>query len=251
MVKRTYKKKVEWYKKAASLNQAICSGLEFAFVSKKFAQICPFVLCKDYLQDAVFNQLYKTKKTIYGFHFTPQNGFEIDMGKTRLVIANSQDKNLRTKIPALMDFLHQIEKLLKITKTQVRECAKPPIKYAAGGVWLLEGSKRWMHSPPMLSLYTMLIRVGFSHTAGNDFWNTINGVVGGSINAYQIEDRDRLRSSIDGIKRILAEGDRKIFARDIKKNYPRGTRIQDMHDHLGICSFSKGYTKSLVPIWHE
>ena len=150
-----------------------------------------------------------------------------------------------------MDFLHQIESQLKIVKTKVRECASPPMKYAAGGVWLLEGSKRWMKSPPMISLYTMLIRVGFSHTVGNSFWDTINGICNCSVVPYQSEDRDRLTNSLKGIKRILAEGDRKIFTGDIKRNYPKGLRIQDMHDNLGICSFSNGDTRSLVPAWHK
>jgi hypothetical protein len=240
-----------WYQKKASLNQAIWSGLEFSFVSENYCQICPFVLCKDYLQDAIYNQLYRTKKKIYGFQFISQKGQEICLSKTKIIIANSQDKILRKKIPACLDFLHQIESQLKIVKTKVRECASPPIKYAAGGVWLLEGSKRWMRSPPMISLYTMLIRVGFSHTLGKDFWDTINGICNCSVTPYQAEDRDRLTNSLKGIKRILAEGDRKIFPEDIKKNYPKGLRIQDMHDNLGICSFSSGDTRSLVPIWHK
>ena len=137
-----HKKKVIWYQNKMSLNQAIWSGLEFAFVSADYHQVCPFVLCKDYLQDAIYNQLYKTKKKIYGFQFVSQEGREICLSKIRLIIANTQDKALRKHILPCMDFLHQIEEQLKIVKTKVHECASPPVKYAAGGVWLLEGSKR-------------------------------------------------------------------------------------------------------------
>jgi hypothetical protein len=246
-----YKKKVIWYHKACALDQAISRGVEFAFISRDFKQCCPFVLCKDFLQDAIYNQLYQTKKKIYRFQYNPSVESPICLDRVRLAVANSNDPHFRIRIPHCLDFLNQIEVSLKMGKTKVKECAKPPKKYIQGGVWLFEGSKRWIVSPPMISLYTMLIRLGFTHVQGLDFWKTLHAINDGNLTPYQSEDGERLEESLGGIKRILEEGDRKIFPRDLKVNYPKGIRICDLHNELGICAFSKGYTESLVPVWHK
>jgi hypothetical protein len=246
-----HKKKIVWYQNHMFLNQAICSGLEFAFVSEDFKQCCPFVLCKDYLQDAIYNQIYKTKKKIFGFQYDPSKESPVCLSKAQLVIANSTDRKLRQKIPACLDFLNQIEKKLKINKTKIRECESPPNKYSAGGVWFFEGSKRWLASPPMISLYTLLIRVGFTHVEGKNYWSTIEDICARKIPPYQYEDFERLKGSIKGIERILDQGDRKIFSSDFKVNYPKGLKINTLHNNLGICAFSEGATKKHVPYWHK
>jgi len=245
------KRVITWYLKTTCLHQAIASGLEFAFLSRDNKQCCPFVLCKDYLQDAIYNQIYKTKKKIYGFQYDAAVENPISLTKTRLLIANSSDKNLRDKIVQCIDFINQIEEKLNMPRTKYEECDDPPLKYKAGGVWLFESNRRWLISPPMISMYSLLIRVGMSHTTGKDFWNTINSIQSDGLKSYQYEDTYRLKYSTAGIKRILDEGDREIFYKEIKKNYPKGTKINTLHNDLGICGFSSGATKYIVPYWHR
>jgi hypothetical protein len=246
-----YKKKIQWLQEKQSLSQALGSGLEYAFVSNDYKQCCPFVLCKDFLHDAVYNRIHKTKKTIYGYHCSVKEGHPlIDLEKMRVVLANSSDRKMRQKIPNCLEFMNQIEQHLKMSLTIARECSSPRPKYAAGGIWLFESSKRWMSSPPMVSLYTLLVRVGFSHVLGSEFKTTIENIVNYSIKPYQYEDRGRLTGCKDGMNYILKHGDRKIFYSEIKKNYPR-VRINTLHNDLGIIGFSNGSTKNIVPYWHR
>lgn len=247
---RKNKKKIAWFNESASLQQALSAGLEYAFVSKENKQCCPWVLCKDFLQDAVYNQLYRTKRKIWGFCFNPRIHEPIDVEKTRILLANSQDPDFRNKIPQCLDFIHQIENRLRISKTRVRECSKPALKYRQGGVWYFEGNKRWLSSPVMLSLYTLLLRVGFVHTIGESFEKTIEKVCSREIYPYQKEDDIKLRNARKGIKKILECGDKKIFHPEIKKNYPR-VGISILHNDLGIVGFSQGYTKPFMPYWHR
>jgi len=244
-------KKIAWYTDSMGLSQALSSGLEFAFVSKNYEQCCPFVLCKDYLQDAIYNHLHKAKKSIYGFKYDPDKHFPLHLEQCRLVLANSSDSKFRDKVPVCLDFINQIETKLKIAKTKARECADPPKKYLRGGVFLFEGSRRWLISPPMVSLYTLLLRVGFCHVEGDSFEQTIKDILNKKRSAYQGEDYNRLRNSQKGLERILKTGDRKIFPRDMKRNYPKGISINTLHNDLGICAFSCGDTKGQFPNWHK
>ena len=246
---KKYKKKVVWYEKRQSLNQIYSSGLAFAFVSQKNKQVIPFVLCRDFLQDAIQGFLIGSKRTIYGFHYDPTEDEPIVVDQTRLLVSNSTDSKLAEKIPACLDFLNQIERKLRIPLTRVRECNDPPKKYARSGVWYFEGGGRWIKSPPMISLYTLLIRVGLVHAVGEPFMTTVDKVATGTIKGYMSEDRDRLNQGMKGIKRILEKGDRKIFCKDIKSNYPKTIEVGTMHNSCGIVGFAKGYTQTYFPVW--
>ena len=48
--------KIKWLEKPAALAQIYGSGLEYCFISKDGKQCCPFVYCKDFLQDAILAQ---------------------------------------------------------------------------------------------------------------------------------------------------------------------------------------------------
>ena len=246
-----HKKKVQWFFESQGLQQAIGSGLEYAFISADYKQCCPFVLCKDFLHDAVYNRVHGTKKSIYGYHCSTKEGHPpIDLDKTRMVLANSSDRKMREKIPNCLEFMHQIEKELKMSLTTARECLTPPAKYAAGGVWLFESTKRWLAAPPMVSLYSLLVRVGFSHPIGTPFRTTIDKIISYDIKPYQYEDRGRLVGSKSGLYYIIKNGDRKVFYAEVKKNYPR-VRIGTLHNDLGIMGFSRCSTKDIIPYWHR
>jgi len=242
---------VKWFEGSQPLTQALSSGLEFCFLSEDNRQISPFAYCKDYLQDAIQGHLLKKRRSIYGFTYDPKIDPPICLNNTRILVANSTDSALGSKIPNCLDFLHQIEKKLRLVKTVVSECQSPPLKYIRSGVWLFKGSCRWMKSPPMISLYTLLIRLGFGHKIGTPYQEMIDGVISGKIPAYQFVDSGRLLHAKNGIDRILKIGDQKIFGRKIENNYPRKIRIGTMHNHLGIIGFSTGESKNHIPVWHK
>ena len=157
---------------------------------------------------------------------------------------------MREKIPNCLNFLHQIEKNLRMSLTVARECSNPPHKYALGGVWLFESSKKWLISPPMVSLYTLLVRVGFSHPIGANYQDTIKKIIDNQIKPYQWEDKSRLSGGKSGIDYIFKHGVSKIFHRNIKDNYPR-VRVNTLHNDFGIMGFARNATKKYVPYWHR
>lgn len=245
--------RIEWLEIDMSPGEGVRDGLEFALVSPDYRQSCIFVHCKDFLQDAVMAQVVNERKGIYSFYYDPIQHPPVSLDKTRLLLTNSMDQDFRDRIPHSLDFLHQIERELKILKTKCWEVPKPqvPLQYRRCGVFLLEGSRRWLYSPVMISLYTLLIRVGMSHAKGTHYRITIDKIIKEELTPYQRADKNRLDAGIAGIDRILRRGDRAIFYRQIEKNYPNHVTTSDMHNRMGIVGFSQGNSKQYVPYWHR
>jgi hypothetical protein len=252
-----YKRYIKWKpsSQSAQIHQIYSKGLEFALVSENDEQCHNFVWCKDFLHDIIYATLNNRAIDIYQFKYNPEYQPKPCLSKIRLLIANSKEKRLFKKIPACIDFLNQFEDTLNIKKTIVRECWKPPEQYT--GVFLFEGSKRWLQAPPMLSLYSLLIRVGFVHTIGNSFAETIQGVKEGEIKPYQKYDKTWLNGIDLALDKLFKYGDRRIFSRNIRENYPSNIDIEQIHNYLGIIGFSSDIMtinwkdiRPLVPYWH-
>ncbi|RDJ35511.1 MAG: hypothetical protein DWQ19_11890 [Crenarchaeota archaeon] len=244
-------KKVNWLDEKQSLNQAISSGVEFAFLSPDDKQVSPFAFCKDYLQDAVQGYVNKKTRSIYGFTYNPTKHPEVSLTKTKLLVTNSSDVQFKTKVPHCLNFLHQIEDDLKLRKTKVYRCEMPPKQYARCGVWLFEASSRWIKSPPMISMYSLLIRVGFGYDTDQPYQDYIKDVVAGNKPCYQSVDKSRLASAEKGIFRILSSGDKKIFGSKIENNYPSDVDTGTMHNSYGIVGFAMESPKLKMPSWYE
>ena len=248
---RRYKRRIDWYLTQEMINQVYLSGLEYAFVSKNFKQITPLVYCKDFLQDALQGHLCKIRRKIHGFLYDPAVHKPIYTDRLRIIIACSKDRHFRDRMPGMLDFLHQIEDKLGIKETSIRECSSPPPKYAAGGIWLLDSHKRWMMAPPMISMYTLMLRLGLVHQLGETPESTMLKIEMGLVRPYGSKDKSQMKSAKRGIVRILRLGDQRIFGSDIHLNYPSFVPLCDMHDEMGIIGFARKRTAYYIPRWHK
>jgi hypothetical protein len=140
---------------------------------------------------------------------------------------------------------------MHLKPTKVKEVNNPPKQYAKSGIFLTEGSSRWMNSPPMISMYSLLLRCGCAHISGNDCMDTINGIINGKVKAYQRDDASQLKGALPGIELILKLGYRPFFYIDTAKNYPKETYIDTMHNSAGIVGFSSGFSRQICPYWHR
>lgn len=242
--------KIKWLTKCSTMNQMYSSGLEYCFISKDNKQCCPFVFCKDFLQDALMAALNKCNISIYGFLYDPINCEPIYLEKTKIALGNSSDKNFMEKIPNVLDFINQIERELRLIRSRVQVVENTPKKYSKSGVVIMESSNRWILSPPMISLYSLLIRVGFAHKKGISYKDTIQGVINKEIPSYQKEDASQLSAAKAGLDKILNNGYAKIFYKDQIRNFPK-ISTSAMHDGMGIVSFSNGHSQNHVKYWHR
>lgn len=243
--------------KSPLILQIYSKGLEYALVSNEMEQCHNFIWCKDFLHDVYHSSINKKPIIIYNFRYNPEINPRPCEDKIRLLLTNPKDKKFSKKMPACLDFINQIEERLKIKKTIGRECENPPEPYQTSGVWIFEGSKRWIKAPPMISLYSLLIRAGLSHTQGQPALLTIQGIKEGKIKPFQRNDRTYLNNSELGLDKIFHLGDRKIFSRKIQDNYPGKLAIDTVHNRLGIIGFSADILcdtlgqSVIVPHWHS
>lgn len=240
-------REIIWSKQSNSLCEIYHKGLQYAFVSEKNEQCHQFVYCKDFLQDAIQGTLEGASKSIYGFTYDPKKMPKIDLETTRLVLVNSIDNDFTKKLPNVVEFINQFEKHLHLKRT-VGYVVSNPGKYKTGALYF-ESSGRWLNAPPMLSLYTLLLRTGFVHKTGTSWETTVNGVVSGKIAPYQKNDQSYLSSAKKQIDSIMTIGYRPFFYKDMKKNYPEGTNISTMHNSTGIVALSSRQASSVVPYW--
>ncbi len=262
---------IKWHPKSDKISQIPKEGIEFAWISEDYQQLHQLVWCKDFLQDVIFGHLNSRETEIYKFNYNPVVDPKPYMQKTRMIISNWKDHSFGQKVEEnLVPFLNAIEKRLKMQKTTFQKCDKVPPTYKKSGIYLLEGDPRWMIAPPMISMFSLLIRVGMLHQVDETFGSTLRKLRDGKIAPYYPTislnnkgvntidtDRSLLQVTYKSIQRILKEGDRKIFGSDINKNYPKfgkngeSTSVYFIHESCGLKAFAKELTKSQFPQWHE
>lgn len=256
---KSYKRRIVWCStpKHVKILQIYTRGLEYALVSDKYEQCHPFVWCKDFLHDVIHSYLHNKFIDIYKFYYNPFSWPNPCLKEARIVITNARDNKLASRIPGCLDFVNQVENRLKMAKSVVRECSNPPAEYEKAGVFLFQGNNRWLKSPPMLSLYTLLIRIGLVHRLGTPFTETIKALKEKKLKPYQQKDAEWLRECEPALHKIMRLGDKKIFYRQMKDNYPANMQIEQIHNKLGILGYSFDMILSsvkqpvLVPYWHR
>lgn len=254
-------KEVVWHPKINRICQIPKEGLEFAMLSTKYQQINQLVWCKDFMQDLIWSYLNNQPINVYGFKYDPSSSPSPSLTKLRLLISNYKDLELKHKlIENALPLIHSIEDKMKMTRTVLEQCKSTPSIYKKSGVWILKSSKRWLKSPPMLSMYTLLVRIGLIHNKKDSMSDTINKIINGEIKTYydkKNRDKEMILKASSGIEKLIKHGDYKIFPSDIKKNYPKeladGTfmSVFNIHDRCGIVGFSTGVTRQYFSNWHK
>lgn len=223
--------------------------MEYCWISQDFQQASRFVMCKDFLADAFWANLYGKTTEIYDFEYDSSKWAKIDMTCCRLGVANQSDAKFYEHITGALDFINQIAKMLRLKTSQVIRCSNPPDRYKSG-VFVFENSAMWLNSPPLLSLLSLVIRIGMIHKKGNRSTDTFRNVLSSKIH-YGRDDTIQLKEARQGINLLLSLGYRKHFYKDNRKNWPAKADVEDIHEHCGIVGFSNGDSESIVPKWHR
>ncbi len=280
-------------------DQIYSTGVEFALVGrvdKKWKQAMTFVFCKDFLHDVVWAMLHKKPVTIYNFSYNPtgktqeepkmgtpewynwsaeqdaagsdppKKDIPIHMGRTALLF---RDTNLKGVVGSrrfhkhregALDFLHQIDERMGFSPTKIYRVSGtkngPP-------TWLVLGDKRWMHAPTLLSLYSILIRVGYYHNPGGEYLRTLemmrDGELGkggdpddiyGDGDAAGCNDASYVKQAWKGIEVVLKHGV-KVFHEEMIENYPSDIRTSVLHDTYGIVNFTARRPEKRMPHWYR
>lgn len=232
--------------------------MEFAWANKKLQQCMRFTSCKDHLQDAVHSH-YKGVNTTQLYY--PGTSPSLSFDRTRLIVANTaKPDTFADEIPLMVDLLNLFEKKLRLRKTKAFRISNPINEHKRCGAYLLESSAKWMIAPPMISLYSLLVRSSPGHNIGDTLEEAIVALREGegrlAANDHRgisHTDRNYFVGGQKAIDRILKYRN-KIWYKARKDNYPVSWTYTNTHS-LGVCGMSSGHSytdqREVVPHWYR
>lgn len=248
---------VKSFDKSGSLCEIYSTGFQLAFASPELEQCHSWVLCKDFLTDAVWATVNKGDVQIYGFRFNHKINPAISIKPVYLIARNKQVKNdiFDKCMENCQKFMNMLEVKLKFTL-----CKFEKIKYTGEGeysVWLMTFDPKWLHAPPMVSMLSLMIRVG-CHYSGKGYLNAALRKFKLSVKAKQQKmdsyDGDTL-DEIDGfealhndaeylrqsyaMRTLIFKNGLKIFKPTMAENYPNDVDVHTVHNHWGIVEARK------------
>ena len=162
------------FKNPLSLNEVYSSNQwKFSFLAKNGEMAFQWVMCKDYLHDAIHAQIYNKQISVYGFRFTPGVNPPINLNKVQLLMMH--DDNRRDwELKRAVELVHLFESYMGIKKTTLSKIAyKVDEVHTVKPAYLVEGSKIWLKSPQLLSLFTLTLRMGHLYPEGTTFPTTL------------------------------------------------------------------------------
>lgn len=228
-----------------SLNQ---SGqhvpIQFSFLSENNVQCHPLVLCKDYLHDVLYSTFSKRHITIYGFTYGPEY-IRIDKKQIKLLIVfpnKYKKEDIENHSLAALNLLHHYENLGEFigrtTITTADIYNSKDEKSDLNGV-VFKGPAEWLTVPALISLYTMLIRLGaknFKFSTSKELQKTISTFI-----KRKEPDNDRgylekvfpyLSTVIKHRKRLFQLNEEGFF----KEYETTELNINHIHNYRGILS---------------
>ncbi len=240
--------------------QVYSRGFEFAFMSRPenesfYEQATTFVYCKDFLHDAIWAFLNQSKVSIWDFEYDFKLNKPIQMDRTVLAFRNTAYKEnpeeFHKQLGVCLEFLQGVDALVGLEPTQIY-----PIEHAEGPCWLVLADPRWQLAPTLISLFTLLARIGFLHNPGDSIQQTLDRAEKGEIaigdNKSYAGNRDcsYVKQARKGIDVILKHG-LEIFHPTPQENYPPSLIKHRLHDNFGIVNFTQGRPKTVMPYWYR
>jgi len=239
--------------------QIYSMGYEFAFMSQKrkgavYEQATPMVYCKDFLHDALWAFINQTNWQIHSFKYNYGKNPPLMLDHTALAFQNTQFKGnedeFHGKMDACLEFLRLCERQLNLRPSEIHQ-----VENKNGPCWLVLGDAGWQHSPTMISLYTLFIRLGCFHTPGAKLEDTLKLAKSGKIKIGQSgyagnNDGSYVKQGWKGIELILKHG-MGIWHPKQADNYPMSLRDAGLHDNYGIVNFTAKRPLETMPHWYR
>lgn len=241
--------KVEWFQSGDDLAEIYQNTqMQFSFLSPEKdgnKQCHLFVLCRDFLHDAVRAYITKGSCNIYGFRYNYKTNPPISMGSMRMLVTKkglSGAKNVTDfskYMECAVSLLNHYEKMVKWKKSHCKKVIDDK-KH----VWLFTGSSMWVSSPFLISMYSFLIRLATNENIisgfkdNDDLMNKYkillnNGTTGNDI-TYLKDCWDKMHLVLKASKKLFFLGEDKLDG-----VYFDGQPINNFHNYNGIYNLCK------------
>lgn len=235
---------VKWYPNNMFMCQTVWSGLQYSFLSETNEQLSPFFYCKEFLMDTVWAEMNQKVATTYGFIYDPETFPKVCLTKCRILLRNREDHYFTEGVQQCMKFINQIEKGLNFNLSKTVE-----VDNSFNPVMFVSGDAKWLSAPPLLSLYSMLLRLGMNYEKGSA-WTFMKKIMDRKIKCYGLQDDYYLRKAFDTIKDLVKTKASRLGT-DVKANWCKeDMKAYDIHENGGIVSLATGKGKHINPNWY-
>ena len=231
-------KNVKWFADVG-MAQIYSNGLEYAFFNGQNEQCHAFAYCKDFLQDAIMATVNESKASIYGFTYEHGKNPPLDMEITRMGLRNKGDADFVAKCERSLTFMRELEEAMGFEPSELRSVGC--FQDGADEVVVFDSDKRWMHSPVLISLYSLALRVGMTYEGGG--WREH---FEGAKSYLGSHDKSYTASAKTALDKIVGKEVGEVFAPKMEDNYPADCAISGMHNNSGIVAFAKGNINAKV-----
>lgn len=242
--------KVEFYKDKPMSEEYQVTGFHYAFLSENNKMCHPWIKCRDFLQDALRNQLTGRNDQIYSFTYKPGSDPEIDTVNTRMMVkriphpvTDEQLKEFEEMMTHALELIRHYEDTSDMTpKTELIKVADDSIH-----PYLFVGPGEWSQSSVLISLYTFLIRLGYKKIAfknGEELANAYVKLIEDKEN--QTNDTRYLKLVHNHIYNVLKSRGETMFKQKDGEIMFQDTPMSNFHHNSGIvslCGFRTPDTK--------
>jgi len=224
------------------------TGFHYSFMSTKNEMCHHWIKCRDFLQDALRNQLTGRNDAIYSFAYKPGADPAVETNKTLMLVKrvptpsnDAAKKDFDDMMKAALHLVNHYEKAYKFTPRSklIRATDKDNKEYA----YLFKGPGEWSQGSVMIAMYTLLIRLGFFKPKFitevglmKEYEKIIN-------NKTQTNDTRYLKTVYKNLHPALKNRDKHMFK---PKGWKKGDKVlfhdspmSNFHHHSGIVSLSQ------------
>lgn len=241
--------KVEWLPQDSLSEIYQKTGYQFALLSAPKdgnKQACSFMLCRDFLQDAVAAFTTKGSCSIYGFKYAYGKHPPLDMVRVRMLVtkdglsSKANRERFRRELKAGQSLVNHYERLAGVSMSTMRK-----VTDSSKHVWRFRGPGLWMKSPFLISMYSFLVRIGDKVDIVDGFKDTPDLVerlkkVSQGSSAGDDHDVNYLGNSHDKMHILMSNLNDLLFngGKDkLDKNFKHATGT--MHSRCGIDSLCR------------
>jgi hypothetical protein len=239
--------KVEFWKEhhhLCEIGQPV--GMLYAFLSSDNMQCHQWIRCRDFLNDALRNQVSGKIDEIFGFRYQPKHNPSLDLNKMRILVKRSStekdaSKNTKEMMASALAMINCMEETSGIKPLSVIHQVASTANEK--DVYIFEGASDWMESTFMISLYTFLIRLGGKKIVFKDkeeLDTKLKELVKSSTGDH---DLSYLKTSLPYIYKILEKRKELTYVRKGNDHFLKSSPIGLFHNYTGIvalCQDRKG-----------
>jgi len=224
------------------------TGFHYAFMSTDNKMCHHWIKCRDFLQDALRNQLTGRADQIYSFHYQPGKDPKVDTKTTRMLVkkipapANDKAKQeFDEMMKASLRLINHYERVYKFTprSTLIKATHDGTDQY----VYLFKGPGIWSQGAVMIAIYTFLIRLGHFKPTFKDEASLLGEYDRIMKDPSNSNDTKYLKTVYKNLHLALEHRDKHLFKGPGWKTGDKvlfhDSQMSGFHHHSGIVSLSQ------------